>query len=127
LSVATTVLRSGIFIARNIAPTPADGPDVFGSFLSAGNNLIGDGTGGSFVDDVLNDQVGTTAALINPRLAPLANNGGFTLTHALHAGSKAIDAGSSAAAPPTDQRGVARPRDGDGNGSKIADIGAFER
>jgi hypothetical protein len=28
--------------------------------------------------------------------------------------------------PATDQRGVARPRDGDGNGSSIVDIGAFE-
>jgi hypothetical protein len=27
----------------------------------------------------------------------------------------------------TDQRGVIRPRDGDGNGSKLVDIGAFER
>jgi hypothetical protein len=42
-------------------------------------------------------------------------------------GSPAIDKGDSANAPATDQRGVSRPRDGDGNGSKVVDIGAFER
>lgn len=57
---------------------------------------------------------------------PLADNGGPTLTHALLAGSDAIDAGDDAicAAPPVagvDQRGVERPQ---GAG---CDTGAFER
>ena len=42
-------------------------------------------------------------------------------------GSPVIDRGNSSGAPATDQRGVARPRDGDGNGSPVVDIGAFER
>jgi hypothetical protein len=71
--------------------------------------------------------VGSRAHPIDPRLAPLANNGGRTQTHALLSGSPAIDRGDNAGAPATDQRGVARPRDGDGNGSRIVDIGAFER
>jgi len=53
-------------------------------------------------------------------LAPLADNGGPTLTHALLAGSPAIDAGDNFFALPTDQRGVARIA------GPQTDIGAFE-
>ena len=53
-------------------------------------------------------------------LGPLADNGGPTLTHALLAGSPAIDAADAAACPATDQRGVVRPRDAG------CDVGAFE-
>lgn len=61
----------------------------------------------------------------NPVLGPLANNGGVTDTHALMTGSPAIDTGS-ANCPPTDQRGVSRPQDGDGDGVPACDTGAFE-
>jgi CSLREA domain-containing protein len=56
----------------------------------------------------------------NPLLAGLANNGGETDTLALHPGSPAIDAGTNAGCPATDQRGVARPQ------GSACDIGAFE-
>jgi hypothetical protein len=56
----------------------------------------------------------------DPKLGPLASNGGPTFTMALLPGSAAIDAGSVAGAPATDQRGVARSQ---GPG---VDIGAFE-
>jgi CSLREA domain-containing protein len=55
-----------------------------------------------------------------PRLGDLANNGGLTNTHALLAGSPAINAGGDPF-PTTDQRGVARPQ-GFAN-----DIGAVEK
>ena len=66
---------------------------------------------------------------IDPKFGPLANKGGPTKTHALLAGSLAIDKGDNAALPPTDQRGIGFPRkkDGDGNGTKFVDIGAFEK
>ncbi|HUE99837.1 MAG TPA: choice-of-anchor Q domain-containing protein [Anaerolineales bacterium] len=56
----------------------------------------------------------------DPLLGPLQDNGGFTQTMALGAGSPAIDAGDDANCPVADQRGVTRPQ---GSG---CDIGAYE-
>jgi Tol biopolymer transport system component len=60
------------------------------------------------------------------RLGPLQANGGPTWTHALLIGSPAIDAADPTAFPAVDQRGVLRPREGDGLSGSRADIGAFE-
>ncbi len=62
-----------------------------------------------------------------PQLAPLANNGGTTPTHALNAGSQALDRGNSSGSI-TDQRSSIRPIDlaGITNTSDGSDIGAFE-
>jgi CSLREA domain-containing protein len=57
---------------------------------------------------------------LDPNLGPLQNNGGQTLTHALNAGSAAIDNGDDAGCPATDQRGVKRPQ------MMHCDIGAYE-
>lgn len=62
----------------------------------------------------------------DPGLEPLADNGGATPTHALAADSPAVDAGSNVCAAEVDQREVTRPQDGDGDGSVLCDIGAFE-
>ena len=57
----------------------------------------------------------------DPKLAPLADNGGDTLTHALLPGSPAIDhIPPASCTQPTDQRGIPRPQ-GEG-----CDIGAYE-
>ena len=88
-------------------------PNVQGTVVSLGHNLIGDPTGSS-------GYVATDLVNSNPLLGPLADNGGPTLTRALLAGSPAIDAAATATAPATDQRGVARPQ------GAAADIGAFE-
>ncbi|HVK06398.1 MAG TPA: choice-of-anchor Q domain-containing protein, partial [Armatimonadaceae bacterium] len=117
-------------IADNLADAGGIGPDVFGAFTSGGHNLIGDGTGATgFADGVNGDQMGTAAAPIDPRLGALADNGGPTQTHALLAGSLAIDRGDDGLLPPADQRGAGFPRRKDGNGDGVAviDIGAFER
>lgn len=62
----------------------------------------------------------------NAQLMPLGDYDGFTLTHALRPGSPAIDAGSNDYCLPDDQRGVARPYDGDNSGTAVCDIGAVE-
>jgi CSLREA domain-containing protein len=88
------------------------------TFTSGGHNLDSDGTC-SF--DQPTDQQG-----VDPLLGPLADNGGSTLTHLPLAGSPLIDAGSNELCPPTDQRGMARPADGNGDGQAVCDIGAVE-
>ena len=62
----------------------------------------------------------------DPRLGPLADNGGPTRTHALLAGSPAIDAGAATTCPATDQRGVTRPQNASGGAASVCDIGAYE-
>lgn len=108
-------------VARNRAPM---GPDVRrgpeGASILARFNLIGDGSG-SGISNTNGNQVGTSGSPIDPRIGPLADNGGPSRTHALLAGSPAIDAASQADCPPRDQRGVMRPQ---GSG---CDIGSYER
>ncbi len=94
--------------------------DVEGTFSSLGHNLIGvRGPAVGFTAGVNGDLVGTGAAPLAPGLAPLANNGGPTLTHALLVASPAIDAGDPVVFEPTDQRGVPRT-------PGASDIGSFE-
>ncbi len=75
------------------------------------------------------NRFGTAASPLDPRLAPLADNGGPTQTHALLPNSPAFDAGSLALAVdengdplPTDQRGVGFDR----VSVASVDIGSFE-
>jgi hypothetical protein len=85
-----------------------------------------------FGTDISFDQVGTADDPIDPLLGSLANNGGLTQTHALLPSSPAIDRGNGITSarffdcPSTDQRGAARPFDGDGDGSAVCDVGAYE-
>ena len=84
----------------------------FGIITDAGHNLSSDGSCAFTNTGSVNNT--------DPKLGPLADNGGPTWTMALLPGSPAIGAADSAGAPPTDQRGVVRPQ---GPG---VDIGAFE-
>ncbi len=91
--------------------------DFSGSFnlIEAGNCIRVDGPSDTII----------TGA--DPMLDPLANNGGPTRTHALIAGSPAIDSGDDPNCPATDQRGFSRPADGDGDSTATCDMGAFEK
>ena len=104
-----------------------------GHSIVAGN--AGTGQCSMVVGGTINDQgsnlqfpdsaCGATIPVVDPRLGALANNGGPTRTMALLPGSPAIDGGLSLPCPLADQRGIA-PQDGDGDGSIVCDIGAFE-
>ena len=96
--------------------------DCYGVISSEGHNLIGvtNESSGWIESDIVN----RSAAL-----GPLQDNGGPTLTHALLAGSPAIDAGTSGGLV-TDARGQPRTIDHpdipDSPGGDGTDIGALE-
>lgn len=96
--------------------------DCFGTLTSGGYNLIQNTTGCTISGDTTGNILG-----VDPILAPLQDNGGPTLTHALLTGSPAIDAGNPTGCKEyhrrvltVDQRGVSRPQ------GTACDIGAFE-
>jgi hypothetical protein len=110
---SSTVSMESSIVAANSGNSGALGIDVYGVFAE-NFSLIGDPIGATVTGaNNLNDQ--------NPLLGPLADNGGPTLTHALQAGSPAIDKGSNPAGLTTDQRGASRVS------GAAADMGAFER
>ncbi len=100
-------------IAANTAGSAAD---IDGYVNSQGNNLIGDDQNTNGL--VGSDSSGTTGSPLDPKLGALADNGGFTPTHALLTGSLAINSGDDFGAPATDQRGF--------NRVGTTDIGAYE-
>ncbi len=112
------LMNSGTVNIKNSLIALNDGNNCLGVLSSQGNNL----------------EDGDTCALGQPsdmpntaaEMSQLGEYGGATPIHALAADSPAIDAGDNATCPPTDQRGGMRPVDGDGNGSEICDIGAYE-
>jgi hypothetical protein len=67
----------------------------------------------------------TGFSLVDPLLLPLANNGGFSLTHGLSPTSPAVDSGSNLICSARDQRGFLRPVQKTGS-SALCDIGSIE-
>jgi parallel beta-helix repeat protein len=120
IPTAGAITLNSSIVAGNSA---ADGPDLWTNYspsTTGGDyNLVGANPttlalGGS------HNKIGTAASPLNPMLAPLANNGGPTQTHALLPGSPALNAGSNPLGLAADQRGAQRIA-GD-----QADIGAYE-
>jgi hypothetical protein len=142
VSSSPLTLRNTI-VAGNVRGTGSMADDVnvlSGSVLDAASahNLIGVDTGVTGITDGTNgNQIGTAGSPINARLGTLAAHGGPTFTHALLAGSPALEAGDNAfvVSPPfdgppfTDQRGTGfgRIRDAaDADTTATVDIGAVE-
>jgi CSLREA domain-containing protein len=90
-------------------------------------NVIGVDTGLTGITHGSNgNQIGTAVAPLDPVLGPLQNNGGLTATRSVLPGSPALDGGSAATCMVTDQRGIVRPLDGDGDATAVCDVGAYE-
>jgi uncharacterized repeat protein (TIGR01451 family) len=105
---------SGIYVGAgavklfsSLVAKQVNGANCFGVVADGGHNLADDAT--------------CLAGIVTatPLIGPLANNGGPTQTHALFAGSPAIDAGDTTISN-VDQRGIFRPQ------GTASDIGAFE-
>ena len=124
-AIADAFSGPGTMVVKNsvlASPTRGVSDDCYaapGVVVSQGHNIAGDGTCSLTGPGDMNST--------NPLLGPLANNGGNTPTHALLAGSPAIDAipladcTNTAGAPIiADQRGIFRPQ-----GARC-DIGAYE-
>ena len=124
----TLYLRNSIIAGNFDGSAGTQHPDCSGTLTSQGHNLIENTTGCTIVGSPFGNLIG-----VSPDLGPLQNNGGTTLSHALLSGSPAIDAGNPLGCAAengldltTDQRGYARPIDGDGDSLAVCDMGAYE-
>ena len=111
-SDTTVIIRS--ILANNSAPSD---PDCAGTLTSGDYNLIGSNAGCAIQGIIAHNMVG-----LNPLLGPLQDNGGPTYAQAALDSSPVIDWIPAASCAATDQRGTARPDDGEG----ACDIGAVE-
>lgn len=118
-------IDTGSFKMMNtiVANTTGGGTNCHGSINNIGNNLdsgtsCGWGTGNHSLSNS------------NPQLDPLGNYGGLTQTMRLKPISPAIDSATFNSVDmhfeTTDQRGYPRPADGNHDGTKVYDIGAYE-
>jgi hypothetical protein len=109
--VPTLTLTNSIITGNQWYACEKFASGTVGNVVSGGHNLIQDDSCNPAASDLING---------NAQIGPLADNGGPTLTHALLAGSPAIDTADDALCPATDQRGVTRPQ------GAHCDIGAYE-
>jgi beta-glucanase (GH16 family) len=132
-------------IADNISPSGAPEAIFVGTFgpanasMTLANSIVANATGGCFIapwgsgsveivsgghnvgsDGTCNLSAAGDQPNTDPVIGPLGDNGGPTWTHALQAGSPAIDAADDAVCPATDQRGVPRPQ------GTACDVGSYE-
>jgi hypothetical protein len=105
-ATGTTTLH-GTILANSLS-----GSNAFGTLVDGGYNLSSDSSCSFTNVGSLNNA--------DPVLGPLDDYGGLTPTLPLLLGSPAINGGETTSAPPTDQRGRARPY------GPASDIGAYE-
>lgn len=122
-------------VADNSASAGGDAVNNLGNLTVTGSILVG-GCNGTVTSNGGNlESPGDTCGLTNgvdliavgdPMLTVLADHGGPTDTYAPVVGSPAIDAMGKLPCPFEDQRGFARPFDGDGDTVAECDAGAVE-
>lgn len=131
ISNNTAAINNGGGVANYFGSTPSFTNVIIANSVSGGDCVRSNSTVNAIntlIEDGLTCVNGTNTANLtgDPKLGALADNGGFTQTHALLPGSSAIDAGDDTACADAgtvnhlDQRGVTRPQ-----GSQC-DIGAYE-
>ena len=107
----TVTVQNSIIADNGSYNCQVEGDPATAVLTSLGNNVATDASCAAVGSDIIVAPGGAGVDV-------LADNGGPTLTHALLAGSVAIDAGNTAVCPATDQRGVVR--------DAACDVGAFE-
>jgi predicted outer membrane repeat protein len=110
ISVANSIVTGNS--DRSVSPSPVEANCV-GSLASLGHSLVGPGCAGYAAGP------GDLLPETDPLLGPLLDNGDRSYTHALGAGSPAIDRGG-VGCPATDQRSIRRPL------GAACDLGAYE-
>ncbi len=100
-----------------IGLNPDAASNCWGTVISLGNNLDGGTSCGLSQPTDISGQ--------NPFLENLTSDG-WQYTHPPAAISFLVDAAATSSCSSTDQRGVSRPFDGDGDGNSLCDIGAHE-
>jgi hypothetical protein len=115
-ATSTQAALESTIVAGNLA-------DLRGSADISGSRGIAITGSSNLVGDVASDvSVPADSVRGDPRLLPLAYNGGATRTQALRGDSPGVDAGNNDASLVSDQRGTGYPR----VVGSAADIGAFE-
>lgn len=126
---AYTALSNSL-VSDNHSAAPVVAQDCFGAIHSLGYNFIADPTECFIGATTTGNVVGSSALL-----EPLDDYGGPTMTSLPQWNSLAVDSANPATPNNNDattctvfdQRGVTRPRDGNGDGVSRCDMGAVER
>ncbi len=116
LAVCSTI------VAGNNGATSPDMAFDAATSVASSHSLIGVADVGNFTLSGMDNYTGSTATPLDAMLMPLAINLGTAKTHALMAGSPAINTGSNTGGLSFDQRGAGFVR----TSGSATDIGAFE-
>ncbi len=104
--------NSSVTLRNTLVAGTGTNANIWGAVIDGGYNMCSDGSA--------HFNSGTSFNFTDPKLLPLADNGGPSPTMALALDSPAIDFGTQNGAPSVDQRGSPRP-----SGAGV-DIGAYE-
>lgn len=120
VSLNHVTMRGGLVLGTIQARNSVLLATCMNTVTSLGNNVTWSGCPTGNGSNLLTTQADAT-------FGALEDQGGYTKTIPVFPGSVALDAANGAFCPATDQRGIARPQDGNADGSAVCDIGAYER